>query len=159
MPAPQDNQNALKHGAYCRVSLGRMHPALEPIRRKVFRLRQAFEQALVVKHGSIEPLHAVHLHSAMCHETLAQIWERRVKAGYEDMTTEQLAIATDRISRERDRRDASLDKLGLKMAQAGSVWDLPPDSPLLTSQPADTPTHKAPDAAPEPQDGNGDKTP
>lgn len=116
MPGTLMNQNALKHGAYCRVALGRMHPVLEPIRRKVFRLRQAFEEALVDTHDEISPTMAGRLHSAMVHETLALVWEKRLRDEYASMTIEQLAVATDRISRERDRRDQALEKLGLEQA-------------------------------------------
>lgn len=149
MPGTLMNQNALKHGAYCRVALGRMHPVLEPIRRKVFRLRQAFEAALVDNHDEISPLQAAHLHTAMVHETLALVWEKRLRDEYASMTVEQLAVATDRISRERDRRDAALDKLGLEhAAQAQAVYRTPGGQTLaeLVFRPARP--EQAPDAAP-----------
>jgi hypothetical protein len=153
MPGTRMNQNALKHGGYCRVALGRMHPQLEPIRRKVFRLRQAFEAALVDNHDEISPLQAAHLHTAMVHETLAQVWERRVRDEYAAMTVEQLAVATDRISRERDRRDAALDKLGLEQAARTQALYRMADGRTLADLvfPKETPTQaqSEPTGAPE----------
>lgn len=150
------NTNALKHGAYCRVALGRMHPALEPIRRKVFRLRQAFEAALVDIHDEITPLQAARLNSAAVHEQLALIWEKRLRDEYATMTVEQLAIATDRISRERDRRDAALEKLGLEHAAREQAAYTTLDGRTLSELLAGPSSREQAQSEPtEPQEGSG----
>jgi len=133
------NINSVKDGAYSRVPLSRMHPALEPVRRRVFRLRLALEGALVDGGGSISPLQACYLQTALTHEGIAQIWERRIRASFDEMNADQLAIATDRISRERDRRDAALAKLGLDRDQTEDIFDAlyrdPPPALTLPSGP------------------------
>jgi hypothetical protein len=135
-----------------------MHPVLEPIRRKVFRLRQAFEQALVDAHDQIGPTMAARLHSAMVHEQLAQIWEKRLRDEYASMTVEQLAVATDRISRERDRRDAALEKLGLEQAAREQAAYTTIDGRSLSELLGSPPSHEQ--AASEPtgaSEGKGEE--
>jgi hypothetical protein len=112
------NSNALKDGAYSRIPVSRLPPSLAAVRKRVYAMRSVLEKVLMEQSGSITPLQACYLHSALSHECIAAIWERRVRVGYEaaapgEMDSAQLAEATDRISRERDRRDSALAKLGL----------------------------------------------
>lgn len=111
MPKGYNNLNALQNGTRCRLSLGRMHPVLEPARKRVGRFRKWLEDAVEANGGSIGPQEACYIHAACVHQMLVELWVRRLRVDLEKLTNDLLIKASDVISREVDRRNTAVEKL------------------------------------------------
>ncbi|MGE0537257.1 MAG: hypothetical protein AB7O68_19955 [Pirellulales bacterium] len=102
----------LRHGGFARQPLAALPRKFDYLRKKVARFRAELESAVVAAHGSINRSHAAAIQSAAMHHGLSELWARRLR-DEPDMAHAALVEATDRISRELDRRDAAIARLGI----------------------------------------------
>jgi hypothetical protein len=115
------NSNALRHGACCRLPLGRAHPMLEPARKRVAKFRALIEAECVETRGEIRTPDACSIHAACTHQMLIELWSRRLKRDLDALPLEQLLAISATISREVDRRDAAIARLGIGKATAATT--------------------------------------
>jgi hypothetical protein len=125
----------LRHGAYCRQPLAALPRKAEYLRKKAARFRSTLEQATRAKHGSISVGHAMAIQAATMHFALSELWMRRLRTQHDSMDHAALADTSDRVSRELDRRDAAIARLGIDQDQKpdlGAMFqgiDTDPDEP------------------------------
>lgn len=105
--------NAISTGCRVRLPLGRAHPVLESARKRVGKFRTLLERELEETGGTVGAREACYVHSACTHAMLIELWTRRLRSKMDELTTEQLINISSVISREVDRRDAAVEKLGL----------------------------------------------
>jgi hypothetical protein len=103
----------LRHGGFARQPLAALPRKAEYLRKKTARFRALLEKATRDKHGSISVAHAMAIQNASTHFALAEIWQRRLRLDHDTMDHATLADTSDRVSREIDRRDQAIARLGL----------------------------------------------
>lgn len=103
----------LRHGTYSRLPLATLPKRSAFLRRKMAKLRAALESAVERKHGTISTAHALVIHAAVTHQTLAELWLRRLRDDGPTLSIEHLALCSDRASREVDKRDAAIARLSI----------------------------------------------
>jgi len=86
--------------------------------RKARRFRIVLEDAVTATHGEIGPGRAVTIHAVCCHFLLSMLWFRQIRDG---LPVDQLALISDRASRELDKMDVSINRLKLTTAAKDTV--------------------------------------
>lgn len=137
MPAPPGNKNACTHYGHARVSIVGLPKKFQSIRKQAESLRRVLEKAVAEHRGTVRTTDALIIHSAVTHQILMAIWQRRIRDEWDELTTEQQLNVTQMISRETDKRDAAVGKLGLDKAQTQSI------KTLYLQQPDEQPESKS----------------
>lgn len=85
------------------------------------------EDAVLSMHGKVSFYHAALIHSAVRHETVALLKERRLRQEDDSLSTVEKGTLEDQISKATDLRDKCLSKLGLDK-QDEPAWIFPNES-------------------------------
>lgn len=110
------NRNALVHGKYAYLAVGRLPPGASYIRRLLGAFQRATEAAVVEAHGEIPLTKAALIQSAVRHEGRAQLLTRWLRES--DLSlAERLAVLKE-IGGATDARDRCLKLLDLDRQDA-----------------------------------------
>lgn len=96
-----------------RLALDKLPAKYDHIRKAVSRYRSELEDAVTGRFGSISAARATLIQGACRHECLARLWAARIRDNWDKMSDSQRNDASDRLSRETDRRDAAVKSLEL----------------------------------------------
>lgn len=123
MPAPKNNENAVKHGQRCRFGLmiGGGPKATRYITTKLCEFRDALEQATVATHGEISIPHAAAIVTALRWERAAALSTKWFREKGDGMAVLDRVALQKAIADASERRDRAIEKLKLD-AKPADVW-------------------------------------
>ena len=150
MPGQPGNRNAMRHGVYSYLALGRMPKGCGYIYTLSRKLRTQLELELVNKHGEVSIYRAALVQTACRHEARAQLSSRWLKHNADEMNHHDRLSYLREIGNASDARDRALKAIGLDAdgrenilealysSPAPDIPEKPPGSPSdRSSEPAE----------------------